>query len=484
MRAGQLAGTIAIVSARDSLRGPARAQLSGTAVMLELARLLAGETQQHTVVLASISGTAGGAGALRLAGTLPQPVDAVIVLGDLAGTTVHQPLVVPWSDGQQVAPPALRNTVAGALRAQSGLSAATNGLWGQIIHLAFPLSPSGQAPFGSSGEPAVLLSLSGEHTPAAHAATSQGRIGALGRGVLESLSALDAGRAVARPSAYLLWSGKVVPRWAVSLLGLFLILPVLAAGIDASARARRRGHRVARSIVWVLAAAVPFGLAALVVALAREVGLIAVAPATPVTGGSVAMGAGGSATAVLVVLVVLAGLLWLRSALIGLAGAERVEPDTESQAPGPATALLLVMCVAALVVWYADPYAALLALPALHAWMWFAAPGPRLYKPAVVLMLLVGIALPVMAAIYYAAALSLGPVGLLWSWMLLLAGGAVGLGSVLAWSVLAGCAVSAAVLGLRQLRASAPEPAPVTVRGPVTYAGPGSLGGTKSALRR
>src|SRR5437660_4175074 len=94
MRAGQLAGTIAIVSARDSLRGPARAQLSGTAVMLELARLLAGETQQHTVVLASISGTAGGAGALRLADTLPQPVDAVIVLGDLAGTTVHQPLVV------------------------------------------------------------------------------------------------------------------------------------------------------------------------------------------------------------------------------------------------------------------------------------------------------------------------------------------------------------------------------------------------------
>jgi hypothetical protein len=37
------------------------------------------------------------------------------------------------------------------------------------------------------------------------------------------------------------------------------------------------------------------------------------------------------------------------------------------------------------------------------------------------------------------------------------------------------------VLASRQPR---PEQAPVTVRGPASYAGPGSLGGTESALRR
>jgi hypothetical protein len=41
--------------------------------------------------------------------------------------------------------------------------------------------------------------------------------------------------------------------------------------------------------------------------------------------------------------------------------------------------------------------------------------------------------------------------------------------------------ISIALSALREPRA---EPVPVTVRGPITYAGPGSLGGTKSALRR
>ena len=47
----------------------------------------------------------------------------------------------------------------------------------------------------------------------------------------------------------------------------------------------------------------------------------------------------------------------------------------------------------------------------------------------------------------------------------------------------AGCAVAAAAA----LLAPAPPPPPeiqVTVRGPLSYAGPGSLGGTASALRR
>jgi len=61
VRAGLRSGSIVVVADRSALSSPAPADLSGTAVMLELARVLAGETEQRTVVLASISGAAGNA---------------------------------------------------------------------------------------------------------------------------------------------------------------------------------------------------------------------------------------------------------------------------------------------------------------------------------------------------------------------------------------------------------------------------------------
>jgi hypothetical protein len=68
--------------------------------------------------------------------------------------------------------------------------------------------------------------------------------------------------------------------------------------------------------------------------------------------------------------------------------------------------------------------------------------------------------------------------------VLLLAGGDVGVLAALEWSVVLGCVASVAVIAVQAARQNRPEQARVTVRGPITYAGPGSLGGTKSALRR
>jgi hypothetical protein len=99
-------------------------------------------------------------------------------------------------------------------------------------------------------------------------------------------------------------------------------------------------------------------------------------------------------------------------------------------------------------------------------------------------MLLVGLAPVALVIHYYATQFDLGPIGVLWSGVLLIAGGGLGVAALLEWSIVAGCAVSVAVIGARAARVAAPEAAPITVRGPVTYAGPGSLGGTKSALRR
>jgi hypothetical protein len=58
------------------------------------------------------------------------------------------------------------------------------------------------------------------------------------------------------------------------------------------------------------------------------------------------------------------------------------------------------------------------------------------------------------------------------------------LSGAIEWSLYLGCAISVIAIAGRSVRQPQSEPAPVTVRGPVTYAGPGSLGGTKSALRR
>jgi hypothetical protein len=82
----------------------------------------------------------------------------------------------------------------------------------------------------------------------------------------------------------------------------------------------------------------------------------------------------------------------------------------------------------------------------------------------------------------------MSPAVFAWEAVLALAGGHVGVPAAALWSLACGCAVAATLLALTP--AAAPggsgmdDGAPVTIRGPRSYAGPGSLGGTESALRR
>jgi hypothetical protein len=84
-------------------------------------------------------------------------------------------------------------------------------------------------------------------------------------------------------------------------------------------------------------------------------------------------------------------------------------------------------------------------------------------------------------------ALDAGPADLAWIAALAVAGGHVTPLGVVLGSLVFGCAASALVVVLRTRLEppSAPSgPPDVVSRGPLTYAGPGSLGGTESALRR
>ncbi len=484
---GSEPGSIVIVAHRDALGSPATADLSGTATLIELAQVLSGETQQRSVVLVSTSGSVGAAGSLRLAPSLSGAVDAVIVLGDLAGSEVHYPIVVPWSNGQRVAPPMLRNTVAAALSTQASLGPGGTSLAGQFAHLALPLTIGEQGPFGVYGYPAVLLSLSGERGPAADEPVQGAtQITDLGRTVLSTISALESGGTIPRPSAYLLLSKMVVPEWAVRVFVLALILPVLLATLDAIARVRRRGHPVVRWVLWVLAAAVPFVLAVLLVEALMLVNLIKVAPPGPVLAGAVPLHAAGTAILAAVLIVLVLSFAFLRPLLIGLVGGEPKAARSRRQPsnPGGGAAVLFVLCVAAIVIWVENPFAAALLIPALHLWIWVVDPERR-PRPAILFTFVaIGLALPVLVVLYYALTFEMTPLQVAWGAVLLLAGGHFGIAAALEWSVVLGCVVSVIVLAVQQARSRRPEKAAVTVRGPITYAGPGSLGGTESALRR
>lgn len=501
IRAGAHNGSVVIVSHRDALNAPAAAGLSGTAVMLELARVLSGQALNRTLVLASTTSSDGTAGAERLASVLPGPVDAVIVLGDLATAQPHQVVVAPWSNGQEVAPTALRNTLAAALASQAGLTAQEPGLGGQLAHLTFPMGGTEQAPFDAQGKPAVLLSLSGMPDAAANEPTSKAAIGAMGRTVLEATEALEAGPALPGPSAYLIWDGKVIPSWAVRLLVLVLMLPVLAVTIDGLARVRRKGHSISRWVGWVAVSALPFVLAVLLVLIAGATGWIRSAPPSPVWSGVVPLGGGGIALLVLSGLVIVGGFVVLRRLLTSRlqldratirAAARRASAPTDGTsgaspewgAHGAAAGVMVVLCVVSLAIWLANPFAALLLVGALHLWVWAVTPEPRLPLVVRIGMLLAGLAPGALVALAFANTFGLGPVGTAWSTVLLLAGGSVSVIAAVEWSLVLACAISVALVIIRTARQPAPAAAPVTIRGPVSYAGPGSIGGTKSALRR
>lgn len=155
----------------------------------------------------------------------------------------------------------------------------------------------------------------------------------------------------------------------------------------------------------------------------------------------------------------------------------------DAAAPGAGLAVVLVALVATICVWITNPYAAAIAVPALHVWLFALAPEFRLRRGFGIAVVALG-ALP-LAILVRALAQSLGLsfVQTCWEGLLLAAGGNVSAPSVLLWSLLAGCGASALLVAARG-RDDDEAQVPITVRGPTSYAGPGSLGGTESALKR
>jgi hypothetical protein len=144
-----------------------------------------------------------------------------------------------------------------------------------------------------------------------------------------------------------------------------------------------------------------------------------------------------------------------------------------------------VLCTLTALVWVVNPYTAALLLPAAHLWLFAAAPGTRLRGWAGVVVVAAGLLPFAFAALYYSAALRLDPLDEVWMATLSVASGQLSFAVAVVAAALFACLVALlSVMRARHRVAANAEPEPLRTRGPATYAGPGSLGGTESALRR
>jgi hypothetical protein len=156
--------------------------------------------------------------------------------------------------------------------------------------------------------------------------------------------------------------------------------------------------------------------------------------------------------------------------------------------PGAGCALALILSLLTLAVWLTNPFAALMLVPALHLWLIAATARVPDRGPVPALLVAVGLLPLVVVVLFYMSKLSLNPVEGLWYVFLLVTSGSIGVAAALFSCVFIGvfaCLVSILVSRARRPPAAKDiEPRRPAVFGPGGYAGPGSLGGTESALRR
>jgi hypothetical protein len=482
VRPGLSSRQIVVLSHRDAYGKPGRAELSGTAVMLELARLFRARELRKTLVLVSTSGahegyTGARAWAEQAAGG---PIDAVIVLGDLAGGKSERPWVVPWSLGSGAAALALQRTVENAVRTEGGGPGSSRAS-AQWIRRAVPFTVSEQGVIADASLPAVMIGVSGERGPGAEEQVSRARLDRFGRSVLRAVSAIDARGdqpAFADSPDGIVTMRNVLPDWAVRLLVGTLLLPAFLTALDGFFRVRRRQLAVRPWMLWLTGTGLPvvmgwIWLRAMGITGALDPPDAPVLPPMPFHR--------GEAFAVASLALVLAiGWFGVRRLILARAG-ERGNPMAGSL--GAATGAVLVSLAA--LVWLVNPYAAALMLPAAHVWLFAAAPTTRLRGWAGAAAVAVGLAPFAVVLLYYARALGLNPLEEAWMATLSAASGQLSLAVAIVVGGLLACLAGLLTIMRARHRVQAnAEPDPVRTRGPITYAGPGSLGGTESALRR
>ncbi len=480
-RTGADRDQIVVMAPRDAREGPeATGSASDTATLIELGRALQGRAPTKTLVLVSVDGSSlGQAGVRRFIETAEDAsqIEAVLTLSQLGANPPSRPALVAWSEDFRRGNLALELTTRQALRTEFPDLSGPPGIIDQIARLALPIAPGAQGLLLGSGYDAVRISGAGElGAPDAGGAPDPERLGQFGRSMLQAVSALDAGELAPQlQRSYVTVGRKVLPGWAVGLLGIALILPALIASIDAIARARRRAEPVGAWFAWLARCCSPF-VAALAVGLLLGLAGLALAPASGAPSPeAAALDAGAVVMILLLGAIVVGGWILLKPLQIlgrGLA----LDPGI----PGAGVALSLAMSLTSVVLWLLNPFAALFAIVPLHAWMLATLGDAPMRGRARVVLFVLGLLPAAALGAYYLLALGLDPATGGWYLVLLVTGGQVGLLTAFVISVFLGLLVSTLTIVLAQIRAGAQADPHPAIRGPGGIAGPGSLGTVRS----
>ena len=476
-RAGVGAG-IALIADRGGSQSGSPAALAPTATLLELAAIYENLSTNRPLTLVS---TSGGASAMSaVAAALPPDIEAAIVIGDVADARGRGPYVVPWSGAGALAPVQLRQTVEAAIAAAISRPVGDVALADQLARLALPVTTGPQGPLDAAGIPAVFVTAGGESPPSPGAASSNPTaVGAFGQALLGVSMELDGGPTLANaPTRDLAMGTQVLGGWAVRVVVGGLLLSLLLCTLDVLARARRRRAPVGRWVGWVLSFAAPFVLAGVFAAFLGVGGLLPATPAAPVTPAELPVSGSGAAALVSI------GLLFLLAWVLRAAARARSRFRGPPEPVGAGAALLLTGTATAALLWLANPYTAALLIVPMHLWLVVVTREHR--RPPLLGALYVVLSLvPLGAAVaLLASGLHTEPFALAWTLVMLIAGGGLSAGGLLLAGLTAGLFVAAAAILLRPGMLAPEQRIEVTVRGPLSYAGPGSLGGTQSALRR
>lgn len=373
---GRSPEAIVVMAHRDDTgAGPgANDNASGTGALLELAGSYSSGALRprpaHTIVFLSTDGGAwGSAGAERFASSrlFRNRVVAVINL-DSIGSAGPVRLQLAGDAPRSPSMTLLGTADARIAEHTGGQPQRPSGLR-QLVDLAFPFSLYEQAPFVARGISAVTITAAGERPPPPFGDgpedLSPRRIGELGGAAEELLASVDGGLELAASTSSSIYLGsRFVRGWAVELVLLVALLPFLVAAVDLFARCRRRSIPLlpawrslrSRLVFWAWLGLV-FGLLGLVGVL-PEGDARPLAPTSdpartwPVVGVTLlaVLGAGG----------------WLvtRHRLLPRR-AIRLEEELAGH-----TAALLALGVIALALAAINPFALVLILPSLHAWLW------------------------------------------------------------------------------------------------------------------
>ncbi|MCD6016394.1 MAG: hypothetical protein K0R88_2478 [Solirubrobacterales bacterium] len=453
---GDTASTVVVFAPRDSARGSgAASSAAATGALIELAEALGNRERRKAFLLASTTGSeAGAAGARALVSGLPEreSIEAVIAITQPGAAERSPPFVVSSSTSETSGPVQLERTAEQAISAQAEEDSSDPSAFGQLARLAIPSGLGPQAPLIAEGFDAVAISAAGER-PLEESEDGLDQLSgetldAFGRAVESTVFAVDESTEplVHGPGTHLELSGNLVPGWTIALLALGLILPAVVVAVDACARAARGRMDLGPSVAWAAARSVPFVGALLALYGLAIVGAVP-RPAFPFDPGLHEFGTRAAISLAVVVLVGIASAALLRRRGVTAA----VAPAAAAPAIG------LVAAVACLLIWLANPYLALLLVPAAHAWLLAAAGEPTASRGALAVAATGVAAAPAVAALAtISGALDLGA-GAPWTFALMVADGQIGLGVTVPACFVGGALLGAIALCLSSGRVASGE---------------------------